>query len=74
MSRCRIAVEHGFARVQNAWLFNAFDKQLKIRLSPVPAYYMVSVLLVNIWTCLRGNQTSQQFNLEPPSLEEYLRL
>lgn len=35
---------------------------------------MVSVLLWNIWTCLRGNQTSLRFACSPPVLEDYLQL
>ena len=35
---------------------------------------MVSVLLSNIWTCLRGNQTSLRFACSPPVLEDYLQL
>ncbi len=36
--------------------------------------YAVSVLLANIWTCLRGNQTSVRFRCAPPEVEDYLRL
>lgn len=74
MSKLRIAVEHGFALHQNLWTFNGFRLGLKIEQSPVAAYYVVAVLLSNIYTCLRGNQTSKQFAMDPPSLEEYLKL
>lgn len=33
-----------------------------------------SVLLANIWTCMRGNQTSARFGCMPCAVEEYLAL
>jgi hypothetical protein len=74
MSALRISVEHGFGKVMNLWRFNAFSRDLKIGLSPVAAYFIVAVLLTNIHTSLRGSQTSVQFNMQPPPLDEYLRL
>jgi hypothetical protein len=71
MSSCRISVEHGFAHVQNKWLKNAFHHSLRSMSSPVAAYFMTAVLLANIYTCLRGNQISKRFDIEPPSLAEY---
>lgn len=32
------------------------------------------MLLSNIWTCLRGNQTSIRFRCAPPEVEKYLQL
>lgn len=74
MSSFRIAVEHGFGKVVNLWAFIAFRNGLKIGLSPVGSYYSLSVLLTNIHTCLRGSQVTSQFNISPPSVEEYLYL
>ena len=71
MSEVRVSVEHGFGKVMQNWSYIGFRNGLKIGLSPVGAYYMVSVLLTNIHTCLRGSQTSAQFEINPPSLEEY---
>ena len=35
--------------------------------------YIVCALLRNAITCLYGNQTSEFFDLEPPTLEEYFQ-
>ena len=73
MSRLRIEVEHGFALHQNLWTMNGFHISLKVG-QGAAVCYAVSVLLANIWTCLRGNQTSQRFRIAPPNVEDYLRL
>ncbi|KAG0123472.1 hypothetical protein HOY82DRAFT_495239, partial [Tuber indicum] len=45
----------------------------KIMSSPVAAYYLVSTLITNIHTCLRGrNIVSDKFKCSPPSLHEYV--
>ena len=73
MSRLRIEVEHGFAIHQNLWTWNGFHLGLKLRQGAAVGY-AVSVLLANVWTCLRGNQTSMRFSCMPPAVEEYLAL
>ena len=73
MSRLRIEVEHGFTIHQNLWTWNGFHLTLQIRQGAAVGY-AVSVLLSNIWTCLRGNQTSHRFRCAPPEVEEYLQL
>ncbi|KAG0132764.1 hypothetical protein HOY82DRAFT_483587, partial [Tuber indicum] len=48
---------------------------LKLHLSPVAAYSMIAVLHTNCHTCLcGGNQTSEKFGIDPPSVKEYLYL
>lgn len=73
MARLRIEVEHGFAIHQNLWTWNGFHLNLKIR-QGAAVEYAVSVLLSNIWTCLRGNLTSFRFRCALPEVEEYLQL
>ncbi|KAI0742230.1 hypothetical protein C8Q80DRAFT_1109515, partial [Daedaleopsis nitida] len=73
MSVIRIEVEHAFGIIVKLWPFlNATYKQ-RVLLSPVGSYYRVSTLFTDAHTCLYGNQTSNTFNLRPPSLEEYFR-
>lgn len=60
MSRLQIEVKHGFALHQNLWTWNGFHLNLKICQSAIIGY-AISVLLSNIWTCLRGNQTNIRF-------------
>ncbi len=73
LSSVRIAVEQAFGQTQNLWTYNAFDIQLRPGLQPVAAYYLVSVLLTNSYTCLHGQSAAgSRFLIRPPTLEEYL--
>ena len=67
-----MAVEHGFGIVQRTFEKDSFSNTLRINSSPVGAYYSTAVLLANVQTCLRGNQISQRFGVEPPTAMEYL--
>ncbi|CAB1104951.1 unnamed protein product [Ectocarpus sp. CCAP 1310/34] len=58
MSQCRVTVEWGFKEMTSKW-----------------AFYTVATLLSNFHSCLNGgNQISQYFGVEPPTLEEYLKV
>ena len=70
LSRCRISVENAFGSVANLWRYTQFDAQLQALSQPVAACYMVSVLLTNIYICMKGSPSP--FGLRPPSVEEYL--
>ena len=71
MSSVRTSVEWLFADVQNYFKFIDFKKNLKVGLSSFGKMYVVSALLRNALTCLYGNETSQYFQLDPPSLQDY---
>jgi len=73
MSSLRVSVEYGFGKILQLFGFNDFKKNNKILLQPLKKQYVVSALLVNCHTCLRGSQVATYFNLIPPSLEEYLK-
>ena len=72
MSAVRSSVEWLFGDIINYFKSLDLKKNLKIGLSSVGKMYIVSALLQNALTCLYGNQTSSFFDLEPPTLEEYL--
>ena len=75
MSSYRIVIEWGFANILNQFTSVEWKRNQKIGLSPIAVNYVVSVLLYNCQTCLRGrNQISDQFGngIPPPSLETYL--
>ena len=55
----------------NNFKFMDFHKNLKIGLNSVGKMYIVSALLRNAPSCFNGNQTSEFFDLDPPTLEEY---
>lgn len=71
MSSHRISVEHGFGMLGNQWSKMEMHRTLRMLSSPVAAYFGTTVLLLNLQTCLRGNQVSRRFGIAPPSLEEY---
>ncbi|RPA99009.1 hypothetical protein L873DRAFT_1910797 [Choiromyces venosus 120613-1] len=73
MSSTRILVEWGFDLNVNLWGINNYKKGSKIMSSLIAAYYLVSTLLTNIYTCFkRRNIVSDKFNCPPPSLEDYV--
>lgn len=71
MSTVRIAVEWGFGRVTALWPQCDFTRGQQLGRRPVAKMYIAAVILTNALTCLRGNQTSLYFQLQPPSLEDY---
>ena len=73
MSAVRVSVEWLFGDIINSYKFLDYKKNLKIGLSSVGKMYLVCALLRNAITCLRGNQTSEFFDLEQPTLEEYFQ-
>ena len=74
MSSIRISVEWGFAQVMRLWAHLDFRNQMKVLMVPTSKMYFVAVALTNMHNCLYPNQTSQNFDIEPPSLEEYLAM
>ena len=71
MSNVRSSVEWLFGDIINYFKFMDFKKNLKIGMSCVGKMCVVCALLRNALTCLYGNQTSQYFELDPPTLQDY---
>ena len=65
------ALQKCCANSPNGGLHLDFKKNLKIDLSSIGKMYVVCAILHNALTCLYHNQTSDFFNLEPPTLNEY---
>lgn len=74
MSSVRVSVEWIFGDIANYFKFLDFKKNLKVQLSAVGKMYIVCTLLYNARCCLYGSMTSEYFELQPPSLEEYFSL
>ncbi|CAB1099315.1 unnamed protein product [Ectocarpus sp. CCAP 1310/34] len=75
MSQCRVTVEWGFKEMTSKWAFVDMKCQQNFLLSPVATQYKVATLLSNFHSCLNGgNQISQYFGVEPPTLGEYLKV
>ena len=52
ISSIRISVEQAFGATQQKRIANAFETQIKAGLQLVTAYYLISVLLTNYYTCI----------------------
>ena len=73
LSTVRISVAQAFGLTQNLWAANGYKIQLKSRLQPVASYIQVAILLTNCYTCIDSSGTiGSQFQVKPPSLQEYL--
>ena len=55
----------------NYFKFMGFKKNLKLQLSAIGKMYIVSAIIRNALTCFHSNQTSEFFNSNPPTLDEY---
>ena len=71
LSSVRVSVEWLFGDIVEYSKFVDFKKNLKIGLSSIRKMYIVCALLRNALTCLYGNTTSEFFELDPSTLEEY---
>lgn len=72
MSQVRVSVEWLFGDIVESFKFIDYKKTQKIGLSAIGKQYIVSALFRNILTCLYGNLASDFFEIQPPSLIEYL--
>ena len=72
MNSGRIAVEWGYGKVTSTWKYLDYKPQLKLHSSPLGSLYRVATCLTNMKICLEGCLTTEYFNCEPPSLEEYI--
>ncbi|RPA78411.1 hypothetical protein BJ508DRAFT_212043 [Ascobolus immersus RN42] len=73
MSRVRECVEWGFEDILRLWTSLTFTRSQKLFGTLVGAQFKVATLLTNLHICLYGCQTSRYFNLNPQSLEDYLK-
>lgn len=73
MSMQRIGVEWGINKIKSLCPFINDISAMKVQQSPISKYIYAAALMVNIHTCLGGNQNASYFNCLPPTLEEYLR-
>lgn len=71
MNSVRCSVEWIFGDVINSFKSLDFKKNLKLQLSSVGKMYAVSAILRNALTCLHGNLTSEFFDLDPPTVQDY---
>ena len=72
MSRARVSVEWTFGEIVRSFKFLDFKSNLKLGLSSVGQMYMVCSIMQNALSCMYGNQTSEYFGWDPPSIQEYI--
>ena len=75
MSEVRVSVEWLFSDIAESFKFIDYKKNLKLEMSAEGKQgkqYIISVLFRNILTCLYKNTTSNFFEVESPSLLQYL--
>eukprot|EP00742_Colponemidia_sp_Colp-10_P010687 GILJ01011760.1.p1 GENE.GILJ01011760.1~~GILJ01011760.1.p1 ORF type:complete len:360 (-),score=12.80 GILJ01011760.1:43-1122(-) len=73
MASVRMVIERSFGHTTTLFPFNDYRENLKLLLSSqVHIYYYVSTFFANLHTCFYGSECSRYFDLEPPSVEEYL--
>jgi hypothetical protein len=72
----RIMVEHRFSKVSVNSTYTSFKGGLKLGAQPVSLYFLISVFISNLLTCLRGENDpiAAKFSRPPPTLREYLGL
>ena len=51
--------------------FLDFTSNFKLGLSSVGKMYMVCSIMQNALSCMYGNQASEYFGWDPPSIQEY---
>ena len=71
MSSVRVSVEWVFGDIVIYYKFIDFHKGMKIKPSPVGKMYIVCALLQNARSCFYGSVTSEFFDCQPPSIENY---
>lgn len=72
MASCRISVEWSFGKLHALFSFLSFYRCMYLLHCDVNSWVVAATLLANCHTCLRGSQTAMYFNVDPPTLEEYL--
>ncbi|CAB1118668.1 unnamed protein product [Ectocarpus sp. CCAP 1310/34] len=74
MSGVRGIVEWGFGRIVAQWPYVDYHKKQQVALSAcgLGKQYAVAGMLTNCHNCFYPNSTAQYFDVQPPSLEEYL--
>jgi hypothetical protein len=72
MSPVRESVEWAFGKIVGLFAFVDFKKNQKLGLQQVGSFYLCAALLTNCHTCLYGGLTSDNFAVDPPSIEAYL--
>ena len=72
MNSAREAVEWSYQELKLLFPFLTWKENLKLKKNQVGNIYFFCMLLRNCYNCLYMSNASNRFNIEPPSLEEYM--
>jgi hypothetical protein len=72
--KCRVDIEHLFGISANLWKRLSMRHTWKLyqMKSRVQAHLFSIFFMVNIYTTLNGNKTALKFDMDPPTVEEYI--
>jgi len=73
LSSCREIIEWDYGDVGKIFPLVDYKRVLKLRSMPIKQMYLTAMILRNAFNTLQPNETSQYFNVPPPTLEEWLR-
>jgi hypothetical protein len=72
MSSVRETIEWKYKDIKTTWKYCDYEHALKLRNQPIGKIFFTCMLLTNAYVCLNGNQTSEYFLVEPPTLQDWL--
>ena len=72
LSSCREIIEWDYGNVGTMFPLVDYKTVLKLVNMPVKHMYLTAMILRNAFNTMNPGQTSQYFNLPPPSLEDWL--
>jgi hypothetical protein len=72
MSAIREQIEWNYKDLKMLWKYLDYKHVLKLRKQPVAKIVFVCMLLRNAHCSIYGNESSEYFNITPPSFEEWL--
>ena len=62
-----------FNMICSIWRKLDFEMEQQLFVSPTGLEYAITVLLTNCYNCVYPSQVSKRFELDPPTVEEYLQ-
>jgi DDE superfamily endonuclease len=74
MAKVRVTVEWAFKDVKKYFLHQSFSQKMVLSRVPIGKWYICTALLWNFRVTLYGSPTAAHFDVEPPTLQEYINL
>jgi len=72
MSSCRETIEWDYGDVGRYFKHLDYKHVLKIRKMPIAKMCLCAFILRNALVCMNGSNTTEYFNCEPPSFEDWV--